>query len=169
MTRKEVHEKLIDKIKTESIDKILNTYKELMNLKNKWMYIELCFILFIYLEDVLTRIIIKFLKEYGKNVKLESYLRLVNKLDFRAKVEWVENEIKGDASYKNFKPFFQYCKDYNMCIRNDLFHCRFENIKYKGRSIYNDETQRKIFLDLEKASWIMLKTLPESPYAFPKG
>lgn len=142
--------KKINKLEENKLIKIVKGYSNITGQKNKDMLFSVYLI--VWIESVLKKVLEETLLDSQKlELKHPKLVSLIfEETTFTAKINIMEGIFRGSKRYKDFKKLFSYCREINN-VRNQIFHIKLENLTYKGKSISNTETKRKMLKDLIKA------------------
>jgi hypothetical protein len=112
-----------------------------------------CFLLILYLEKIIEKslceALLDALKSEAKDPELVNLL--IKERYFGEKIEIFERTIEGSTLWERSKDFISICKNVNYDIRNNLFHFKLNELKYRNSNVSNTEIQNKIITDLISA------------------
>ncbi len=109
-----------------------------------------CFLLIAYLEKNIQKTLYEALLDSQKEeLKYPELIDLLLKeKTFTEKIKIFKFIIERGKSWDDMKDFIKFCDTINFGIRNNLFHFKLNELKYKDLDVSKVETQNEIINDL---------------------
>ncbi len=120
-----------------------------------------CFLLIGYLEKMIEKTLYTvLLKSQLPELRYPGLINFVTKeMTFGTKINIFEFTIKGcgEDFREDFKKFIKFYREINYGIRNNLFHFKIDELKYKNQDVRKIEIQAKIMKDFNLVMSEVLK------------